>query len=380
MCKTLAEGGQRCPTHASGSQAISYEAEREYGLDEGVFRKVIGIFRKEAYHNGISDKINASKEAIKAFITERIEAIRNAVKMTDSEKRTAIRRWTRAAKEKVSMATLYSWKKASAIMVAGSMAVVLAACTNSGEKTENLPNDPDTPVAVQTEEGSTENIENVDANNENVGAFGYDYTTVEIPDDIKERYGEESAKNLVNDTFVPMEVIKSNTGLYKAGEKTENTYLPLKPYMTPQSWKVNTEALASEDDVPHVFIGYASTCNSEGKSPIVKEGATADTNDSSYEYMTCDEIQDTGNFKIDNISVKTESRAENSDLTDVPEHVVVSSSTAQTITGTDDGGNRVSQEYLYDLQVYMIPDPQKENHWLVDGLNWQSNYGETARN
>lgn len=381
MCKSKSSGGRRCPTHASGTQAIAYEAEREYGLTESVFRKVIGIFRKEAYHNGISDKIDASAEAVKNFISERKEAIKRAVNMSDAEKRTALRRWARAAKEKISMATLYSWKKASAIMVAGSMAVVLSACVNSGESTENLPSDPATPVVEQTEEPTGENVEApAPPSNEDLGAFGYDFSTIPVPDDVKERYGEEAAGNLVNDTYAPMEVMKSSKDLYAPGEKTQTTYFPLKPYLTPKAWETAVNDLESEDGVPHVFVGYAVGCNDDGETAIVKEGAEPDSNEDSYEMMKCDELQDLSTFKIDNVTVGTEQIRNAPQMTDVPEHVRVASTTSQTVTGTLPDGTRASQEHIYDLQIYMIPDPEKENHWLVDGVNWQHTHGETKRN
>lgn len=385
MCQAENEGGRRCPTHASGSQAVSYEAEREYGLSENVVRKVLAVFRKEAIHNGISDKVNASAQAVKAFIKERTEAVKNAVNMSGAEKRTAIRRWTRAAKEKVSMATLYSWKKTSTLMAAGSMAVLLSACSGTGENAENLLDGDNTPAATASADptdGATQ------GDMEGTGdAFGYDFSTIDVPEDITERYGEEASANLVNDVFVPMQVIKSNQGLYDGSAKEGNTYLPLQPYMTPKAW--DKEMSDGDNDVEGgnpVINAYAISCTVQedgtAGSWYVKEGREASENDEDYELMTCDSPQDIGNnVTIEDISIETLSesdRGNDSSLSDVPEHVVVHSKVTHKFTGTSPSGDPVSQEFVQDVTSYMVPDSEKENHWLLDGADWQRSYGETT--
>lgn len=388
MCQAENEGGRRCPTHASGSQAVSYEAEREYGLSENVVRKVLAVFRKEAIHNGISDKVNASAQAVKAFIKERVEAVKNAVNMSGAEKRTAIRRWTRAAKEKVSMATLYSWKKTSALMAAGSMAVLLSACSGTGENTENLPDGDSTPAATASAD-PTDGATNQGDMEKTGDAFGYDFSTIDVPEDITERYGEEASANLVNDVFVPMQVIKSNQALYDSSEKGTNTYLPLQPYLTPKAWDRELSDGESEEKVENanpVANAYAISCSVQedgtAGSWYVKEGHEATQNDDDYAMMTCDSPQDVGsNVTIENISIDTLSESErgnDSSLSDVPEHVVVSSTVTHKFTGTSPEGDPVSQEFVQEIRSYMVPDSEKENHWLIDGADWQRDYGKTT--
>lgn len=275
------------------------------------------------------------------------------------------------------MATLYSWKKASALMAAGSMAVLLSACSGTGEDTKNLPEGDSTPVASSTADPTSDHTQpSMDKKGE---AFGYDFSNIEIPEDIQERYGKEASANILNDTFVPMEVIRSSQNIYSPGEKSEKTYLPLRPYMTQHAWKQEMTML--EEDSSAVTGAYASGCADDGGLNYVKKGkdpASEDEND--FGRMICDPVQDlNNNLKLDNLSVSTfHAEKGKTHLSDVPEHIVVQGTVHTDFTGTSEEDGKVTQSYSNDINVYLIPDAEKENHWVIDGADWKITRGESA--
>lgn len=381
MCQTKSDGGKRCAHDSNGTRAIGYEAERGYGLDANYVKKASTAFRKEAIHNGISDTEDAPREEVEAFVEERREAIEKNERMKPAEKRTAIRRWARALKEKVSMATLYSWKKVAAIMVAGSILTFASACTRAEEKVPEPPAQTQTQEANPTETGKSVDSGTVDKDEiSKEGPFGYDYSNIPVSDKIKEQYGEKAAGNILNDTFTPMEVMKTTTNLYKPGDKSSDTYMPLKPYMTPEAWERNAKAEDSDKE-SDIFTATAFSCDEDGKMYIVKKGKKGDDNPDSYTQFTCDETQPVSNTKILDVKVDTYKKTkDDSMLVDIPQHVTVSGTQKQTFTGKDEKVNPQWQTMDIDFTYYLVPDSKKKDHWLLDSAGWKYDYGQSSYN
>lgn len=378
MCQSKNEGGKRCVHDSSGTRALAYEAERGYGLNANYVKKVSTSFRKEAIHNGISDTEEAPQEEVEAFVEERKEEIEANEKMKPAEKRTAIRGWMRALKEKVSMATLYSWKKVAAIMVAGSVMAFSTACTRAEEKV------PEPPETTSTQTVGPTDSTTVDEKDQNAnGPFGYDFSNIPISDKIKEQYGEKASQNILTDTFTPMELMKTNQNLYQKGEKTSKMYYPLKPFMTPEAWKRDVKDFDSEDKnvKAGVFPAMAINCDSDGTTLIVKKGKKADKNLDNYNRMICDETQKASNTKLSDIKVDTYKRQDDDvNLVKIPQHVTVSGTQTQTFTGKDDEGKQQFQTMNIDFTFYLVPDSQKQDHWLIDAGAWSYTFGPSSYN
>lgn len=381
MCQSKANGGKRCDCDANGTRAVSYEAEREYGFSENFIRKVITLFRKEAIHNGISDENEAPQQEVEAFAAERRESIEHSENMSEPEKRTALRRWARAVKEKVSMATFYSWKKVSALMMAGSMAVMLTACTHSGENKVPDPGTQTSQAAQQTPGG--DQSQGSDADLAKQGAFGYDFSTVPVPDKIKKTYGKAAAANILNDTFTPMEVMKSSESLYKPGKQDpEKRYAPLKAFMTPEAWRwaINYQKHADNNRVDSpVITVYASGCDDSGSFLIVKKGKKGEKGMDNYSSFTCDPQQKMSNVKLSNLKVDTYKARKSDTLTHIDQHIKVTGTMHQTYTGhLKDSSEPAWQVINIDFSVYLAPDGARKDHWKIDGADYNTSWGKSS--
>ena len=138
------------------------------------------------------------------------------------------------------MATLHSWKKVAAIMVAGSILTFASACTRAEEKVpEPTPETTQSQTVGPTDSTTVDKDKDKNKGTDQIstdGPFGYDFSNIPISDKIKEQYGKKASANILKDAFTPMEIMSTTTNIYAKGEKTADTYLPLKAHMTPEGW------------------------------------------------------------------------------------------------------------------------------------------------
>lgn len=384
MCQPKEKGGKRCVHDSSGTRTIAYEAERGYGFPAKYIKKVVTAFRKEAIHNGISDTEEAPQEEVEEFVEERKESIEANEKMDPAEKRTAIRGWVRALKEKVSMATLHSWKKVAAIMVAGSILTFASACTRAEEKVpEPTPETTQSQTVGPTDSTTVDKDKDKNKGTDQIstdGPFGYDFSNIPISDNIKEQYGKKASANILKDAFTPMEIMSTTTNIYAKGEKSSDDYLPLKAHMTPEGWERDSKQF-DKDEGGSVFPAMVLNCDTKGQTPILKKGKEGNDDPENYSKLNCDEAQPIDNTKLLDLKVGTyKSEKDDKQFVDIPQHVTVSGTKKQTYTGTDSKGEPQWQTMNVDFTLYMVPDAQKKDHWLVDTAGWSYGYGESSYN
>lgn len=264
------------------------------------------------------------------------------------------------------------WRRGSIALTAASALLLTGCARATAESPEH--DSPDTPPAQAPTV-------------EEYASFGYDYSTIDVPEDITENYGDAAAANIVFDAFTPMEVIKSNQALYDTSEKNEDTYLPLAPFLTSDAWEAEKrDGDGNVEDGNHIINAYAISCTvqDDGTSGswYVKEGHEPTVNDDDYSLMTCDSPQNIAeNVKIEDIRITTlkkKDRPKDAEVSDVPEHIVVHSTVTHKFTGRASDGQPVSQEFVQNIRSYMVPDPLKKNHWLIDAADWTRDYGETT--
>lgn len=265
------------------------------------------------------------------------------------------------------------FKNAAIVAMSGFLAFSISACGQNSDTVNETTNE-STPSKTETVAPSAP-TETYD-----MSSFDYDFNNVSIDDKIKEEYGEKASENILESGFTPMAIMTTNKSVYSKGKKTADVYLPLKAHMTPEGWERDSKKFNKDED-GSVFPAMAINCDVNGQTPILKKGKKGTDNKENYKKLNCDEEQPIDNTKLLNLKVGTyKSEKGDKQFVDVSQHVTVSGTKEQTYTGTDSKGEPQWQTMNIDFTLYLIPDSNKKDHWLIDTAGWSYGFGESSYN